>query len=298
MKIVLALGFFDGLHRGHGALLRTARQRADELGCRAALLSFDTHPDLLVHGQTVPLINTPRDRALMARELFGMDEVLICHFDRAMMELPWERFVDECLAAQYGAVHVVCGANFRFGHRGQGTPERLQARCAAMGIGCDVVSDVTLDGVTVSSTYIRRLLQSGQLERANRFLGHPHQLTEVVCSGRKLGRTLGIPTANLHLPEGILQPAFGVYASTVQIGGRRFAAVTNIGTRPTVGGQDVTVEPWILDFDGDLYQQEITVRFYRFLRPEQKFASLEELKAAIFRNADQTRAYFATKKEI
>lgn len=290
-QIVLALGFFDGLHIGHAALLHTARRRADHLGCRAAVLTFDTHPDLLVHGQAVKLINTAQDRERMAREIFGMDGVLTCRFDRDMMQMPWERFVEQILAERYGAAHVVCGENFRFGCGGQGTPERLRDKCAALGIGCDVVPDVRLNGMTVSSTYIRQLLQAGGMEQANRCLGHPHQLTGIVCSGRKIGRTLGIPTANLRLPDGILQPALGVYASTVQVGDQIYPAVTNIGTRPTVGGGHVTVEPWILDFEGDLYQRKITVRFYRFLRPERKFDTLDELKAEIVRNAAQTRAY-------
>jgi riboflavin kinase/FMN adenylyltransferase len=290
---VIALGFFDGVHLGHGALLRQAREQADRLGVGAAVLTFDVHPDTLVFGTEVPLINTAADRTALAEMLYGMDEVLTCHFDRDMMHMPWERFVEQVLAAQYGAVHVVCGHDFRFGDRGAGTAERLKEKCAAMGIGCDIIPKVTLDGVTVSSTHIRKLLAAGDMEAANRFLGHPHRLSGTVCSGRKIGRTLGIPTANIQMPTGILQPAFGVYATKVWIDGAAHPAVTNVGTRPTVGGTHVTVEPWILHFDGDLYGKPVRVEFFRHLRGERKFASLDDLKAEILRNADQTLAYFS-----
>lgn len=293
---MIALGFFDGVHLGHGALLRRARQRADALGVKAAALTFDVHPDTQVLGVPVPLINTAADRERLLREDYAMDEVLVCHFDRAMMHLPWETFVEQTLAQTYHAVHVVCGHDFRFGDQGRGTPALLREKCAALGIGCDVIEKVTLDGITVSSTYIRSLLTQGDMERANRFLGHCHRLTGQVCGGRKIGRTLGIPTANLRLPEGVLAPRFGVYATQVRFDGASHPAVTNVGTRPTVGGTHVTVEPWLLNFDGDLYGKTVQVDFYAHLRDEKKFDSLEDLKAEILRNADQTLAYFQSNR--
>ena len=293
-KRVIAIGFFDGVHLGHGALLKTARRAADRLGCPAAVLTFDCHPSALLSPEPVPLINTAADRAELIRRLYGIDEVLFCHFDKAMMEMPWREYVGEYLRREQGAVHVVCGHDHRFGWRGEGNPTRLQQACAQLGIGCDVVQRVELHGVTVSSTRIRELLAKGHVEEANEFLGHPHCLTGEVVHGRRLGRTMGIPTANLLLPEGVLAPAFGVYASCVVIGRRRYPAVTNVGVRPTVeGGGQVTVEPWILDFDGMLYGREIRVEFLRFLRPERKFPSLEALRAAILQNAQEARAYFA-----
>ena len=142
-----------------------------------------------------------------------------------------------------------------------------------------------MDGERISSSRIRTLLEHGDVENANRLLGHPYILTGIVQHGQHLGRTIGIPTANLHLPECLLTPAFGVYACTVQIDGHTHVAVTNIGTRPTVNGQGVTVEPWILDYEGDLYDQELTLQFHKFLRPERKFDSLEDLKTQIQKDA-------------
>ena len=149
-----------------------------------------------------------------------------------------------------------------------------------------------MDDTRVSSTYIRRQIESGDMATAVRFLGHPHILTGKVVSGRHIGRSIGVPTANLLIPEGVVVPKFGVYACRVKIDGIDYCAVANVGTRPTVGGHRVTVEPWILDFEGDLYGKELTLEFHRFLRPERKFDSLEELQAEIRKNAAETKDFF------
>ena len=153
----------------------------------------------------------------------------------------------------------------------------------------EVVPEQVLDGGRISSTRIRELLETGEVTAANRLLGHTHILSGIVTEGKQLGRKLGFPTANLPLPEGVLIPKRGVYATKVTVDGKTYAAVTNIGTRPTVNGQGVNAECHLLDFDGDLYGKEITVAFYAFLRPEQKFDSLEELKAQIAADADYAR---------
>ena len=193
------------------------------------------------------------------------------------------------LRREYGAAGFVCGEDFRFGYRGSGTAEILKAYCAREEIPCAVVPAQTLDGVVVSSTCIRQLLEAGDMEKAVAFLGHPHILTGQVISGRGLGHTIGIPTANLQLPPQLVQPRLGVYACKVFVEGNTYLAVTNIGSRPTVGGHHVTVEPWLLDFAGDLYGKRLTLAFYSFLRPEQKFRDLEELRREIEKNARQTR---------
>ena len=189
----------------------------------------------------------------------------------------------------FGAGGFVCGEDFRFGAMGTGTASLLQDYCEKEGLPCAVVPEQEMSGVRISSTYIRELLTQGRMAEADTFLGHPHVLSGNVVSGRHLGRTLGIPTANLHLPEGVIVPRFGVYACRALAEGRAYPAVTNVGTRPTVGGHHITVEPWLLDYDGDLYGKKITLEFLDFLRPEQKFDSLEDLKAAILKNAEQTR---------
>ena len=160
-----------------------------------------------------------------------------------------------------------------------------------------VVSEQTLNGKRISSTLIRSRIDSGDMESATKYLGHPHVLTGTVVHGQQIGRKLGFPTANLLIPPAVAVPKFGVYACRAVIDGKSYPAVTNVGTRPTVAGTGVTVEPWILDFEGDLYDRQIRVEFYYFLRPEMKFPDLEALKAEILRNADQTRAYLKSREE-
>ena len=291
---VIALGFFDGVHLGHAALLRLTRRRADELGIPAAVLTFDTHPDTLVYHQPVPLINTLEDRKYLMEEKFSMDEVILAHFDRAMMEMPWESFVEDYLLGELGAKHVVCGHDFSFGYRGQGTPDKLRRLCAQRGVGVNVVDKVSLGGITVSSTHIRQLIRQGDMEAAAQMLGHRHFLSGEVLHGKELGRRLGFPTANLALPEGLIAPAYGVYATLVTLpDGSAHPAVTNVGVRPTVHDQlGRLVEAWILDCTAELYGETIRVEFFTRLRGEKKFDSLEALREEVLRNADETRIYF------
>lgn len=291
---VIALGFFDGVHRGHAALLRRVTRRAEELDAIPAAFTFDTHPESLILGRATPLLSTPEDRAYLMRELFSIRDVLVAHYDRDMMHTPWEEFITRYLVDQYGAIHVVVGHDFRFGYRGEGTPDRLARKCRQLGLGCDVIQPVVQDGITISSTYIRTLVAQGEMERARSFLGHPHTLSRTVVHGKGLGSKLGFPTVNLTIPPGVIVPAHGVYATRVLVDGRAYPAVTNVGVRPTVDdGDRLTVEAFLLDFSGDLYDRQLVVEFYQFLRPERKFPSLEALQEEVQRNAGQTRTYFS-----
>ena len=289
MKTIMALGFFDGVHLGHQALLRECRALADSLGCGAAAITFEKHPKALFSPAEPVLISTlaDRQRLLMA---YGMDRCIAFPVNKEIMSTSWEDFYRQL--REMGAAGFVCGRDFRFGHKGGGNAALLAERCRADGLPCLIVPDQTLDGIRVSSSYIRRQIEDGDMATAVKFLGHPYLLTGQVVPGKQLGRRLGIPTANLRLPEGLAVPKFGVYACRAIVDGISYPAVTNIGTRPTVEGQGITVEPWILDYSGDLYGREITLEFHRFLRPERKFASLEELKREIHRNAEETKILF------
>lgn len=288
-KTIFALGFFDGVHLGHQALLEACRHLAEENGCQAGVVTFDGHPDTLVSGMTPPLINTvaERSRILMG---YGMANILVLPFNEERMRMPWQAFLEELVAQ--GAAGFVCGDDFRFGHRGQGDAHKLADFCRERGLPWAVVPERTIDDIRISSTYIRGLIQTGDMETASRFLGHPHVLSGFVVRGRQLGRTIGVPTANVLLPEGVVVPRFGVYACTCVVDGTEYMAVTNIGSRPTVDGHQVRAESWILDLDGDLYGKHLTLHFHRFLRPERKFPSLADLRVEILKNADETRKYF------
>ena len=293
-KRVIALGFFDGVHKGHGALLRTVAQVADRLGAKPCAFTFDRSPTAAITGQAVPLLSSVEDRVWLMRRYYGIEEVIVAPFD-GMQKMDWQDFVSEYLQKELGAVHVVAGHDFHFGYMGKGNPQRLQEKCRELGMGCDIIQKVEQDGITISSTYIRTLIAQGEVERADQFLGHPHTLTNRVAHGKKIGTTtLGFPTVNLLIPQGVIVPAFGVYATRVWFDGQCRCAVTNVGVRPTVEDNDghVTVEGVILDFDGDLYGHEIRMEFYKYLRPEQCFPSMDALAAEIRRNAQQTRDYF------
>ena len=288
-KTIYALGFFDGVHLGHQALLTACRELAKTHGCKAGVVTFSSHPDALVSGKPPVLLNTMEDRKRLLCA-YGMDEVIALSFDENLMRTHWSAFLTQLV--EQGAAGFVCGSDFRFGAGGLGTAKKLEAFCKKQELPCAVVPQQLLEEIRVSSTYIRELLIRGDLEEANRFLGHPHILSGEVVAGRGLGRTIGIPTANVRIPKGVLLPAAGVYACKVVAEGQEHLAVTNIGTRPTVEGHHVTVEPWLLDFDSDLYGKTITVIFCKFLRPEKKFDSLEALQREIQKNAAETRKIF------
>lgn len=294
MKKVIALGFFDGVHLGHAELLKETVKMAQSLGAQGACCTFDVRPESLIAHTPPALLTTPAERARLMRELYGIEEVIIAPFDEKMRQMPWEKFVKEYLAQENEAVGLVCGHDYRFGYKGEGTPEKLQNLCESMGLACKVVGKVTLDGATVSSTYIRRLIEQGNMEKAVRYLGHPYVIEGEVGHGKGLGGKLGFPTANLPLETGKLVPAYGVYAAQVTLeDGRCYAGATNIGIRPSVAdGDKVTVETFLLDFDGDLYGKKIKLELFHHLRWEKHFESTEELRAEVLKNAAQVRSYF------
>ena len=291
---IFALGFFDGVHLGHQTLLKECCQLARSLGAVPAAITFDAHPQSLFLPDPPVLLSTEADRRRLLHQ-YGIRVVHTLPVTRETMSMPWEQFVGRLL--ELGASGFVCGDDFRFGHRGEGNSAKLRQFCEERGLPCVVVSEQTLNGKRISSTLIRSRIDSGDMESATRYLGHPHVLTGTVVRGQQIGRKLGFPTANLLIPPAVAVPKFGVYACRAVVDGKSYPAVTNVGTRPTVAGTGVTVEPWILDFEGDLYDRQIRVEFYYFLRPEMKFPDLEALKAEILRNADETRAYLKSREE-
>lgn len=289
-KTIYALGFFDGVHVGHQALLTACKELAAEHGCKAGALTFTTHPDALTTGTAPALINSIEDRENLLFS-YGAEIVWQLPFNEELKNTHWSTFLT--LLLEDSAAGFVCGSDFRFGAGGLGTAKKLAAFCEKRNLPYSIVPQQEVDGIRVSSTHIRKLLEEGDTLNAESFLGHPHILTGKVVTGRGLGRTIGIPTANLEVPEGVLLPKQGVYACVVIVGEDPYMSLTNVGSCPTVDGQHVTVESWLLNFDGDLYGKEITVAFVAYLRPEQKFDSLEELKTQIEKDADQIRKILA-----
>lgn len=294
-KRVIALGFFDGVHRGHGGLLNRVGQVAREQDMVATAFTLDSHPACRVSGAVVPLVNSMDDRKYLMSHYYGIEEILVGHFDQSLMELPWQEFVTDYLIRDCQAGCLVAGHDFRFGYRGEGNIEKLKEICGSLGIDCHIIPPVEEDGMTISSTHVRKLISQGDMEQASLFLGHPHMLSHRVTHGKKLGRMLGFPTVNLALPENVIVPSHGVYATRMWLeDGSSKLAVTNVGVRPTVECRgEVSIEGFILDFSGDLYGQLIRMEFHKKLRDEKVFDSLEELTKEVMKNTEQTRAYFS-----
>lgn len=294
-KKAMALGFFDGIHIGHAALMNMIIKRACENDAEPAVLTFDVHPDSLVFKKNVPLINSADDRERILSRCFGIEDVVVVHFNQSVMHMDWKEFIDE-LIDEMDLCWIVVGHDFRFGYKGLGTAEKLREHCLERNIGCDIIPAVCKDGVVVSSTLIRSLIENGEMEKANEYLGRPHTLTDVVRSGYHLGTQMGTPTINMRFPDGVIIPRHGVYAAKAYIDGTEYLSVTNVGIRPTVSDDGgVNVESYLLDFSGNLYGHFVRLDFYKFLRPERKFDDIDELAAQIKHDADSTRKYFEDK---
>lgn len=277
---IYALGFFDGVHLGHQALLAQCCRLAREQSGLPCAITFDHHPRSL-RTEAPPLTGTLEDRLRLLRGC-GMERVEVFPVTPSVMDTPWEDFLGLLLG--HGAAGFVCGSDFHFGRAAQGNARVLADFCRTRGIPCRIVNPVCLDGERISSSRIRALLEQGQMEMARRCLGRPHSLTGTVVHGAQLGRTLGTPTANVPIPPEVIVPALGVYACICQVDGVRYAAVTNVGRCPTVGRRAVHTESWLPDFSGDLYGRSVTLEFYKFLRPEQKFDTLAQLRGQILRD--------------
>ncbi len=292
-RVAAALGNFDGVHLGHRALLkRAASLQAGET--KSAVWTFAEPSSRLVGG--ISLLTDPEERFALFREM-GIDLVFLADFEAVRGYSP-EAFVREIL---YQACHVrraVCGFNFRFGAKAAGTAETLQAQLSALGGEAEVVPPFMMGDKTVSSSEIRRLLSEGAVERAGEMLARPYALTGKVLHGKKLGSTLGFPTANQAFPPHRAVPRFGVYIVRVTVDGKTYGGVANVGLRPTVEHSTaVNAETYLLDFAGELYGKTVKTEFLHFLRPEKRFSSVEALTAAVQENIREAEAYFARRNE-
>lgn len=282
----VALGNFDGVHMGHVAVLRAAHAARPD--APKAVLTFDPHPREYFRPQDPPFrLSLPAERAAVLAEM-GVDILYQIPFDKEFSYLTAEGFVQDVLFEGIGAAHLSCGADFAFGHRRGGDVHFLADKAEVLGIGLSIVPAVADAQGPISSTRIRRLLQDGYPERAAALLGRPYAIRGVVMHGDARGHTIGFPTANIPLGRH-LEPQRGVYAVTAMIGGKPVKGAANIGLRPTVGGTESRLEVYFFDFGGDLYGQELTVKLRHFIRPEQKFASFEALKAQIIRDVVEAK---------
>ena len=282
----VAIGNFDGVHRGHQSLIAHTKILAPKLG----VLVFEPHPQEFFKPGAERFRLTPFRAKARLLERFGADVLYALHFDAGLAALTADEFIAKVLVAGLGAKHIVVGEDFQFGKGRTGNVELLKRRGAEAGFG---VSTFDLVGAgpqaKISSTRIREALRAGEPQEAARLLGHWWTVEGRVEAGDKRGRTIGFPTANVSL-EGYLEPALGVYAVRVEVAGKTYDGVANFGRRPTFDKKDVLLEVHLFDFAGDLYGQQIVVAFIAHLRPEQKFAGLDALKAQIAEDARKARA--------
>ena len=288
---VLVLGMFDGVHRGHQALLMAGVELSEKTGLPLNVFTFEPHPLQVLRPESAPpLLTTLTERARLMAD-FGVDALCILPFDRETAAQSPEDFM-AAMVRVYKPRHVVCGFNFTFGSRGAGNGESLRAYGLEHGFDVTIVPEVILGGETVSSTRVRGLLQQGNIHEATRLLGHWYTISGRVMNGKHIGRTMGYPTANVDIPQGKALPAFGVYACWMEVEERVYPAVVNVGRHPTLPEGCVTVEAYALDECLSLYGKKVRLSFLSYLRPEKKFDSVEALKAQITRDAQEAREFF------
>jgi riboflavin kinase/FMN adenylyltransferase len=288
----VALGTFDGVHLGHRALIAEVVARGRELGVRASVATFDPMPlEVLRPGEAPPRLSSLEQRATLIAEQ-EPDELLVVRFDAALAALEPASFVKETLVDAMGAVWVVIGENFRFGHGAAGDVALLRALGDVHGFGVSAVPLQRVDGERVSSSWIRELVSQGEVDHAARLLGRDPWLEGIVERGDARGRALGVPTANLAVDPSSVRPARGVYAGFAVLpdGGPRVPSAISVGWNPTFGeGRPITVEAHLLDFSGDLYDQQLRLEFRQFLRHELRFDSVDELIARMQLDIQRTR---------
>jgi len=285
---VLTIGNFDGVHRGHRVLLDALLDNARACGGEAVVMTFDPHPRCVLDPDNCPLQLTTLDEKRELIALAGVDRLVVLEFTRTLSRWSAEHFCEQLLAS-FPLARLVVGHDFALGHKRQGDIPFLRGFGESHGFDVVTVDALQERGEVISSSRVRAALLSGELERANRGLGHAYFIDAWVEHGEKVGRRIGFPTANLAITPGKCLPARGVYAMWLKVRGEWHMAATNVGYRPTFGGDRLTVEAFLLDFDGDIYRERVRAAFVARLRDERRYPDADALAAQIARDVEQTR---------
>lgn len=277
---VVTSGTFDGVHLGHQKILKRIRSIADEIKGETILITFWPHPRLVLYPEehNLRLLSTFEEKTRLLRE-FGINHLLTIPFTKEFSEMTSEQFIQQILIDTLQTRKLVIGYDHRFGKNREGSFEYLKANIHHYSFDLEEIAREDIDNVGISSTKIRLALEKGEVEVANEFLGRDYELNGIIIKGQQLGRSIGFPTANIHITHDYkLIPCDGAYAVLAQIEGNNFKGMLNIGIRPTVNGSSQTIEVHLFDFEGDLYDKRICVKLKSYLRPEIKFSGLEELQ--------------------
>ena len=290
-RSAVTLGKFDGLHRGHMLLVDRVLELGKQEGLETVVFTFAVPPSSQVAHEPAHQLLTNEERRLRL-ENQGLDMLVECPCDEAGMHMEPEAFVKEYLVDRLHGEYLAVGPDFRFGYQRKGTPQFLEELGKKYGFYTEILEKEKYEGRDISSTYVREELDQGHIEKVNQLLGYPYFTKGEIVHGRQLGRTIGIPTANLIPPSEKKLPPNGVYITESIIQGRTYQGITNVGYKPTVKENFLGVETYLFSCNADLYGQEAEVKFYRYLRPEVKFASLEELKNQMMKDIQKGKDYF------
>lgn len=291
-KTAVVLGNFDGIHKGHMLLINKAKEIAKEEGVKTAIFTFYPHPSYILTGKMpVDLIYASHEKEIVMEEE-GIDYYIEFPFTKQSASISYKQFIEEIILTKLNAQVVIIGADYRFGKNKLGDYKTLVKYSQEYDFDVIVVHKLKHRDTVISSTWIRDEIKNGNLELANELMGRPFLINGKIMKGRHIGTEIGIPTANIIPDESKVLPPKGVYISKVRLSGKDYNAVTNVGNNPTVEGQTLIVETHIIDFNEDIYGEEISVLFYHYLRPEKKFNSLDELKAQINLDIEEMQNYF------
>ncbi len=291
-ECVVILGNFDGVHKGHQKLFEVAKHEAQVRGLETVVFSFYPHPTWVIGNRPKALLMSKRDKKRTVQHL-GMDVLIEYPFTKDFASISPEEFFQNILMKKLKACVVVVGSNYYFGKNKAGNPSYLKSMGKIYDIEVKVVEAVMRKDQMISSSQIRRLITTGKIEAANEMLGHPYRLIGEVMQGKQLGRTIGFPTVNLIAEPDRAYPPNGVYATKIKVYSNSYLGMTNIGYNPTVNGERKMIETHIFNFNQTIYGEEVTVEFYHFVRPEQKFESLEALRCQISKDREQIQQYFS-----
>ena len=288
---VVALGNFDGIHKGHQEIITRTVKEAEAAGLKSAVFTFSNHTSSVLEG--VPKVKNilyPEDKLRILEDM-GVDYVFNVPFTKEILRMSPEEFIEEILVRTFNIREAYCGFNYSFGYKASGTPEVLMHEGLKHGFGIHVQEPYIIDGIVVSSTYIRQLIEEGRMEECTKFMGRMYSVSGEIIVGNKIGRTIGFPTCNTLVDDTMITPPNGVYITTCTIDGVTRSSVTNVGVKPTIGDYEKMIETHIFDFDEDVYGKQIRVDFIKHTRGEKKFSGIDELKKQIESDCIEARVW-------